>query len=77
MKKATIYENKAFQRGLRELKVKDVPEVKATIIQILGVSTQQSFNNYAAGRVKNLDVDKAGQITRLFARFGVSNPWGL
>ena len=77
MKKANIYESKAFQRGLRELKVKDVPEVKTAIIQILGVSTQQSFNNYAAGRVKNLDVDKAGQITHLFARYGVSNPWGL
>lgn len=73
----TIYQNKAFRRGLRELKVKDVPAVKTAIIAILGITTDASFNNYASGRVKNLDVDKAAQISDLFARYGVSKPWGL
>ena len=68
---------KAFQRGLRELKVKDVPEVRDALMPILGVGTLQSLRNYANGLVQNLDVDKARQIEALFASYGVTNPWGL
>ena len=68
---------KAFQRGLREIKVKDLPAVREALKSVLGVGTMQAVRNYANGLVQNLDVDKARQIEALFATYGVSNPWGL
>ncbi len=70
-------ESKAFMKGLSELKVKDLPEVREALKKILGVTTDQSFRNYAGGKVQTLDVEKAGQIADLFAAYGVANPWGL
>lgn len=68
---------KAFQKGLSELKVKDLPEVREALYRILRVTTPQGFRNYANGKVQNLDVDKARQIEALFAGYGITNPWGL
>lgn len=68
---------KAFQKGLSELKVKDLPEVREALCRILRVTTTQGFRNYANGKVKNLDVEKARQIEALFASYGVNDPWGL
>jgi|GEM_PF-1939949 len=68
---------KAFQKGLSELKVRDLPEVREALYRILRVTTPQGFRNYANGLIQNLDVDKARQIEALFASYGVSNPWGL
>ena len=67
---------RAFRKGLSELRVKDVPAVKAAIRDILGVYTKPSFTRYADGKAKNLDVDKARAIEELFARYGVTQPWG-
>lgn len=67
---------KAFYAGLRELRVKDVLEVKEKIKEILGVTTKQSLIRYAAGR-GNLDVEKAAQIEQVFKDYGVDNCWGL
>lgn len=69
--------NKAFRKGLREIRVKDAPDVRAAIFKILGVKTKQSFTNYANGKMVNLDVDKARQIENLFLSYGVTEPWGL
>ena len=68
---------KAFLKGLSELKVKDLPEVREALYRILRVTTPQGFRNYANGKVQNLDVEKAKQIEALFAAFGVTNPWGI
>ena len=68
---------KAFMKGLSELKVRDIPAVREALYKILRVSTPQSFRNYANGKVQNLDIDKARQIEALFAAYGVANPWGL
>lgn len=68
---------KAFQKGLSELKVKDLPEVREALYRILRVTTPQGFRNYANGKVMNLDVDKARQIEALFSSYGIANPWGL
>ena len=68
---------KAFKRGLRELKVKDLPEVREALKKILQVGTNVALGNYANGKVQTLDVEKAGQIQALFASYGVANPWGL
>lgn len=76
-KEINIYPDKAFQRGLREIKVKDLPEVREALRDILCVKTDQSLRNYAGGRVANLDVNKAMQIAALFESYGVSSPWGL
>ena len=68
---------KAFMKGLSELKVKDPPDVREALYRILRVTTPQGFRNYANGKVMNLDVEKARQIEALFAAYGVANPWGL
>ena len=69
--------DKAFVKGLSELKVKDLPDVREALYKICRVSTPQGFRNYANGKVQNLDVEKARQIEALFAAYGVANPWGL
>ena len=68
---------KAFKKGLSELKVKDLPEAREALYRILRVTTRQGFLNYMNGKVLTLDVDKARQIEALFASYGVANPWGL
>ena len=68
---------RSFRKGLSELRVKDVPAVKAAIYSILGVSTKQSFARYADGKAVTLDIDKARQIEELFIKYGVYEPWGL
>ena len=67
---------RAFRKGLRELKVKDEPEVREAIYRILNVKTRQSFQRYSAGLAKRLDVLKAKQIEDLFAAYGVTDCWG-
>lgn len=66
---------RSFRRGLRELKVKDVAPVKAAVAAELGVTTRQSFAGYRDGK-RLLDVCKAKAIEAIFARYGVSDPWG-
>ena len=56
---------RAFRKGLSEVRVKDVPEVKTELMEILGVTTKQSFIRYADGKVANLDVEKARRIEAL------------
>jgi hypothetical protein len=67
---------RSFRKGLAELKVKDVQTVKSGIKDILGVGSKQSFARYADGKAPTLDVDKARRIEEIFARFGVTQPWG-
>ena len=69
--------DKAFMKGLSELKVKDLPEVREALYKILQITTPQSFRNYSKGKVLTLDVDKAKQIEALFASYGITEPWGL
>lgn len=66
---------RSFRRGLRELKVKDVEAVKAAVAAELGVTTRQSFAGYRDGK-RLLDVCKAKAIERIFALYGVTDPWG-
>lgn len=66
---------RSFRRGLRELRVKDVEVVKAALAAELGVTTRQSFAGYRDGK-RLLDVCKATAIEKIFARYGVSDPWG-
>lgn len=70
-------QKRAFAKGMRELRVKDVEMARTSIMSILDVTTTQSFRNYANGRVDTLDVEKAKQIEALFASFGINDPWGL
>ena len=69
--------DKAFKKGLSELRVKDLPEVREALYRILRVTTRQGFLNYQNGKVQTLDVDKAKQIEALFASYGIAKPWGL
>ncbi|MBQ3812859.1 MAG: hypothetical protein II841_04765 [Bacteroidales bacterium] len=72
----TTATQKSFRKGLRELRVKDVAPVKAQLLEILGVTSKQSFIRYADGKVANLDVEKARKIETLFALYGVTECWG-
>ena len=74
--KQTTTAAKSFRKGLRELRVKDVPAVKAGLLGILGVTSKQSFIRYADGKVANLDVEKAKRIETLFSQYGVTDCWG-
>lgn len=67
---------RSFRKGLAEIKMKDSQAVRAELKDILGVSTKQSLARYANGKAKTLDVDKARAIEEVFARYGVSDPWG-
>lgn len=66
---------RAFRKGLQELRVKDVAEARAKIAAVLGVTTKQSMTRYSLGRA-NLDVVKAAQIAEIFRQYGVENCWG-
>ena len=66
---------KAFRKGLDNLKKKDYLRVKREIYVILGVSARQTFNAYADGR-RELDVDKYNRIDALFRANGVADCWG-
>ena len=76
MKATTTTPSRAFDKGLRELRVKDVNAARAEIMAALGVNTAQSLRNYARGLKKTLDVEKAAAIAAIFARYGVADPWG-
>lgn len=67
---------KAFRKGLREVRVCDVAEVRNGLAEILGVGTKQSLARYSAGKA-NLDVEKAARIEELFKKYGVRDCWGL
>lgn len=67
---------RAFRRGLSNLKVKDVDAVRAEIMEVLGVTTRQSFLRYANGDAVRLDIDAARRIEEIFARRGVRDCWG-
>ena len=77
MNNTTSNPAKAFRKGLREIRVKDVDDVQNALLQILGVSTKPALFYYANGRAARLDVLKAQQITDLFRSYGVTEPWGL
>lgn len=66
---------KAFRKGLDNLKKKDYLRVKREIYVILGVSARQTFNAYADGK-RELDIDKYNRIADLFRANGVSDCWG-
>ena len=76
MKATTNTPARAFAKGLRELRVKDVEAARAELMAALGVNTAQSLRNYARGTKKTLDVVKAADIAAIFARYGVTDPWG-
>ena len=72
---ATTITTRAFEKGLREIRVKDVENVRAAIMEALGVNNPVSFRNSARGR-NRLDVEKAAAIAAIFGRYGVREPWG-
>lgn len=67
---------RAFRKGLRELRVADVPAVKERIKAVLGIKTKQSLTRYASGKA-TLDVVKAARIADIFAEYGVADCWGI
>jgi len=66
---------KAFRKGLRELRVREVQEVKAELYAVLGINNRTSFVAYADGR-QSLPVEKYMGIERVFRAHGIEDCWG-
>lgn len=66
---------KLFQKGLSLLRICDLERCRAELMAALGVETLQSLRMYARGE-RRLDVEVAGEIERIFQRYGVDDPWG-
>ena len=66
---------KKFKRGLGEVRVCQIAACREELMGALGVTTLQALRNYAEGKRK-LDVEVAAKIEIIFAKYGVTNPWG-
>lgn len=75
MEKTVKRTEKAFQKGLNNLRMIDYLPVKREIYTILGISARQTFKAYAEGR-RELDVDKYNRIEKVFHDHGVKDCWG-
>lgn len=72
---ATPVPERAFRKGLREIKVGDNAAVREELAAALGVTTRQSLRAYADG-TRLLDVEKAARVESVFRKYGVDNCWG-
>lgn len=72
---STTTPQRAFRKGLREVKVGDVDAVRASLKEVLGVTTRQSLAAYADGK-RTLDVTTAARIESVFKNYGVPACWG-
>lgn len=66
---------KSFRKGLRELRVREVQEVKAELYAVLGINNRISFAAYADGK-QMLPIEKYMGIERVFKAHGIDDCWG-
>lgn len=67
---------KAFRKGLGELRRKDYAAAVAEIKAVLGINNRWSFTQYADGKL-SLDVVVREQIAATFRKYGVRQPFGM
>lgn len=65
----------AFTKGLSQLKVCDVPAVKAEIMSALGITTNVSWINRRSGKIEP-KISEARAIEEIFAKRGITDVWG-
>lgn len=68
---------KAFRKGLREVRSKDVAKVREEIREVLGIgkSSRALLAKYIDGKMP-LEVERYHAINDIFKRYGINNPWG-
>lgn len=64
-----------FTKGLSQLKVCDVPAVKAEIMEALGITTNVSWINRRSGKIEP-KISEALAIEEIFAKRGITDVWG-
>lgn len=68
-------ERNSFQKGLGQVQVKDLAEVKAKLMQALGIRTPQGLG-YRIRGVYSLKVHEKELIESIFAEYGIKDIWG-
>lgn len=64
-----------FNKGLSQLKVCEVPDVKAEIMAVLGITTNVSWISRRSGKVEP-KISEARAIEEIFAKRGITDVWG-
>ena len=67
--------NHSFERGFRQVRVYDMPEVREKIISALGIASRASWAKRLYGRIVP-NVDEAKEIEKIFAEYGIKGVWG-
>ena len=64
-----------FIRGLQQLRVGEVEEVKAEIMAALKITTNVSYINRKTGKIEP-KISEARAIEEIFAKRGITDVWG-
>lgn len=65
----------SFQKGFSLVKQKDAANVRAEIMEALGITTRSSWGARLNGTVEP-KVSEAQQIEAIFAKYGIKDVWG-
>ena len=65
-----------FIKGLKQLRVGEVDEVKAEIMAALHITTNVSYINRKTGKIEP-KISEARAIEEIFAKRGISDVWGI
>ena len=69
-------ERNSFKKGLGQVQVKDLAEVKSKLMQALGIRTSQGLG-YRIRGVYSLKVDEKEFIESIFDEYGIKDIWGV
>lgn len=69
-------ERNSFKKGLGQVQVKDLAEVKSKLMQALGIRTSQGLG-YRIRGVYSLKVDEKELIESIFDEYGIKDIWGV
>lgn len=68
-------EKRSFQKGLGQVQVKDLAEIKGKLMQALGIHTPQGLG-YRIRGVYCLKPREKEIIESIFAEYGIKDIWG-
>lgn len=68
-------EKKSFKKGLGQVQVKDLAEVKAKLMQALDIRTSQGLG-YRIRGVYSLKEHEKELIESIFTEYGITDIWG-
>lgn len=64
-----------FIKGLNQLRVCEVDEVRSEIMEALGITTNVSYINRKTGKIEP-KISEARAIEEIFAKRGITDVWG-